>query len=97
MPPENLHLEHTNGTHLKFSWDPVLPPCPPLSYSINAINCGTCPKTVETSTVLCENSELLTEPRVCSIAVQARCDDVSGAISNVLQITLHGKTDPVPF
>ena len=95
MSPMNLRLEETNETHLNFSWDPLLPSCPPLSYRVHTINCGTCSRNANTSTVLCEISKPLTETHVCSIAVQARCNDVIGRMSDILQVTLYGKSYPI--
>ena len=97
MPPMNLHLEHTNGTHSNFSWDPILPSCPPLSYIVHTKNCGTCPRSIDSATVLCEDFELSTEIHVCSIAVQTRCNDVIGRMSDILQVTLNGNSDPINY
>lgn len=82
-PPMNLHLEEAKETHLKFSWDSAFPTCPPFSYNIRTANCGSCPESANSSTVLCENPNL---SEVCSIAVQTRCDEKIGSMSSILQV-----------
>ena len=93
-PPMNLHREQKNGTHIEFSWDPVFPSCLPFRYNIRTTNCGSCPDSAGSATVLCEapDSEL-TDTQVCSIAVQTKCSNAaarSGNVSDIFQVTLKG-------
>ena len=86
----NLHLEEASKAHLKFRWDPFLLIYPPFKYNIHATNCGSCLKSVDSSTVVCENLQISTDIQLCSIAVQSRCNEVVGTMSNILQVVLKG-------
>ena len=90
----NVHLEDVNRTHLNFSWDPVFPSCPPLQYDIHATNCGVCSSRTNVS-FLCENVEITTNTKMhmCSVAVQPRCGDVVGMMSQIFQVTLKGDSE----
>ena len=88
--PMNLHLEEANTTHLKFSWDPFLRTCPPFRYDIHATNCGSCLESVDSATAVCENLQISTDAQLCSIAVQSRCNEEVGNMSDILQVVLKG-------
>ena len=90
-PPMNLHLEQANATHLKFSWEPVFPSCPPFKYNVHASNCGSCHDNVDSATTLCENSPSIVL-QLCSIVVQPKCNEAVGNVSDILQIVLKGKS-----
>jgi hypothetical protein len=89
-PPMNLHLEQANATHLKFSWEPVFPSCPPFKYNVLTSNCGSCYDNVDSATTLCENSGIFTDFQICSIAVQPKCNEALRNISGILQVILKG-------
>ena len=89
----NLHLEEANTTHLKFSWDPFLRTCPPFRYDIHATNCGSCLESVDSATAVCENLQISTDAQLCSIAVQSKCNEEVGNISDILQVVLKGITN----
>ena len=88
----NLHLEQANATHLKFSWEPVFPSCPPFKYKVQTSNCGACHDNVDSATTMCENSQILTDIQLCSILVQPRCNEVVGNVSDIFQVVLKGKS-----
>ena len=88
----NLHLEKANATHLKFSWDPVFPSCPPFKYNVLTSNCGSCYDNVDSATTVCEKSQILTDIHLCSIAVQPKCNETVGNVSDILQVVIKGKS-----
>ena len=86
----NVHLEQANKTYLTFSWDPQFPLCPSLRYRIHTKHCGSCPSSVDSTTFMCKNVGVTTDIRACSVAVQARCADMVGNLSDIFQVMLKG-------
>ena len=92
-PPMNLHLENANRAYLTFGWNSTYPSCPLLHYNIHSANCGTCPTKVDSTSVVCDDFNVMADIQVCSIAIQRRCGDyIVGNTSDIFQMILKGKS-----
>ena len=95
--PTNVRLGHINNkTHTSFSWATMSPPCSSVQYNIYTTNCGRCPSSTDLASVVCESVDLsvptsLQGHNICSIAIQTRCGNVIGNISNIFQQAMKGR------
>ena len=87
-PPEQsvIILMDANSTHLTFSvLSPVIPYCSRTSYSIVASNCGSCPESTKSATIVCNNFTTSVETNICNLIVGAVfCGSVLGERTSFL-------------
>ena len=87
----NLHLENASRAYLTFSWSSTYPSCSLLHYNVHTANCGTCPTKVDSTMVVCDDFNVMPDIQVCSIAIQRKCGDYIGNLSDIFQVTLKGE------
>ena len=86
-PPNDLRISHIDIglIQLTFSWGPVAPDCPVVSYNILASNCGSCPTTTNHTTATC--TDVPTDAKECTFAVQiVVCGNITGSKNNSISL-----------
>ena len=91
-PPVNIHLEQANTTQLKFSWDHPILFGSSLQYDILTTHCDMCPSNSSSPFFICENVDITTDARMCSVAVQATCGEIAGNTSDTFHVSLKGES-----
>lgn len=91
-PPTNIRLLSVSSRQITFMWDAPMTMCEVLYYIINATNCGTCPKTSNSTTIICTDFEgYLSTPQLCRMTIQTVvCNNIVGSQSNEVLVTLQG-------
>ena len=87
-PPNNLHITTANfiSKTFTFSWNPVSPGCPMVSYNIQASNCGSCPTTTNHTNITC--TDIPINGSTCAFAVQSViCGNPPGNFSDLISVT----------
>ena len=92
LPPNNVHVESNDSSHITFAWDEVTNQCSSLQYIITAINCGVCPNTTAANNITCILSDIsLHTNTTCLFAVQTEiCGYLRGERSQIT-VQLDGK------
>ena len=90
--PNKLWISNVNHfpRELTFSWSPVAPDCPAIHYNILASNCGSCPTTINHTTVTC--ADVPTNNSVCTFAVQTvvdLCGNITGNVSDPIRVNTN--------
>ena len=91
-PPSNVRLTYLSASEgvLIFKWDAVMSSCEVL-YNIMAKNCGTCPKTTNSTSVMCTTDLKKSRQQSCSFAVQTViCNNITGNITEEVHVILQG-------
>ena len=105
-PPNDLRISHIDIglIQLTFSWSPVAPDCPEVSYNILASNCGSCPTTTNHTTAAC--TDVPTDGKECTFAVETVvCGNITGSknssisllVPNTVTVTESSTTDILYF
>ena len=90
-PPADIQLRKASQDQLVFTWTPGVESCQAVRYIINSTNCGSCPSTTDSTFITCENLNLTSIKRVCSLNIRTVvCDDLIDENGRTLQITTKG-------
>ena len=91
--PSTIHasLVDTASRKIIFTWSPVAPECPAISYNINTSNCGSCPTTTNHTTVSCIDVPVAGDnTTACAFALQAiNCETIIGKMSDPITVLLR--------
>ena len=97
-PPREVKISTVNysSREVTFSWSPVDPDCPAISYNILSSNCGSCPTTTNHTNVTCTDVFVPTG-NMCTFAVQTvsdRCGKIVGNTTNPILVQFTSSTNP---
>lgn len=75
---------------LTFTWSRVASECQEVLYTIISSECGDCPSSIESTTVVCVNVEVpSTGGRECTFGVRTDvCGNIDGTLDNILSVNL---------
>ena len=92
MPaPTNVKLIDAHSGMLTFSWSPVTLRCSDFYYEITT-DCGNCPQTTKSTSVVCSVLILSSVSRVCSLSVRSvTCGNIIGNWSDPVSVSLKGQ------
>ena len=87
----NLTPFAASQNQLVFTLIPGVETCQAVHYIINSTNCGSCPTITNSTFFTCENLELTSNTKACSLNIKTvYCDDLVGETGQNIQITTKG-------
>ena len=90
-PPIDVKLRNASQNQLVFTLSPGVEPCQAVHYIVNSTNCGSCPTITNSTFFTCENLELTSNIKICSLnVITVVCDDLVGETGQNIQITMKG-------
>lgn len=83
-------MANINPQAITMHWDPVVPECQHVTYSITSSNCGNCLSTTSTTSVTCFGFNVSTNATICTLDVKTIvCADITGEETSI-HLTLKG-------
>ena len=94
LPPENISwlvsYQQLHKYMITFKWNVHPLNCRP-TYNILASNCGSCPTTINHTTVTC--TDVQTDDGVCMLAIQTVvCERIAGELSPHVSVDVFNET-----
>ena len=94
-PPDDIQLIGIASDGLTFNWtSEVDPTCSEISYRVITTGCGNCPRSTNSTMIVCSGIELFGDTQICSLRAQSVvCGDIISNFSDPLSVYLQGKID----
>ena len=88
----NFTLHQAKQKKLTFTWINVLGGCPATNYKIISRNCGQCPRTVNSSSVTCNNFSM-TQRSTCTFTIQSVvCGNILGETADPIAVIVNSNS-----